>query len=115
MSARRRAFIADWRQRAQTRQLLDLAYAVLDEYHEQQPLTLRQIFYRLVGAHGYEKTELAYKRLTELLNKARWAGVVEMCAIRDDGFASDQPYFFDSVDHFLDSIISLADLLRLDR
>ena len=28
-------------------------------------LTIRQIFYRLVGAHGYEKTEQAYDRLIE--------------------------------------------------
>jgi hypothetical protein len=71
MTARPRGFITDWRPRAETRQLLDQAQAVLDEYRDQLPLTLRQIFYRLVGAHGYEKTELAYKRLTELLNKAR--------------------------------------------
>src|SRR5205823_1040434 len=84
------------------------------EYREQQPLTLHQIFYRLVGAHGYEKTELAYKRLTELLNKARRAGLVDMNAIRDGGFASDQPLFFESVDHFLHSVASWADQLRLD-
>jgi len=29
------------------------------------PLTIRQIFDRLVGAHGYEKTEQAYDRLIE--------------------------------------------------
>lgn len=115
MTARPRGFITDWRPRAETRQLLDQAHAVLDEYRDQQPLTLRQIFYRLVGAHGYEKTELAYKRLAELLNKARRAELVDMSAIRDDGFASDQPLFFESVDHFLDSVVSWADRLRLDR
>jgi hypothetical protein len=68
-----------------------------------------------VGARGYEKTELAYKRLTELLNKARRAGLVDMSAIRDDGFASDQPLFFESIDHFLRRVASWADQLRLDR
>jgi hypothetical protein len=115
MTARPRGFITDWRPRAETHQLLDQTQAVLDEYRDQLPLTSRQIFYRLVGAHGYEKTELAYKRLTELLNKARLAGLVDMSAIRDDGFASDQPLFFVSVDHFLHSVASWADKLRLDR
>jgi hypothetical protein len=91
MSNRPRGFIAVWRPRAGTHELLDQARAVLDEYRDQLPLTLRQIFYRLVGAHGYEKTEPAYKQLTELLNNARRAGLVDMSAIRDDGFASDQP------------------------
>jgi hypothetical protein len=38
-----------------------------------------------------------------------------MSAIRDDGFASDQPLFFESVDHFLHNVASWADQLRLDR
>jgi hypothetical protein len=115
MTARPRGFITDWRPRAETRQLLEQTQAVLDEYRDQLPLTLRQIFYRLVGAHGYEKTELAYKRLTELLNKARRAGLVDMSAIRDDGFATDQPLFFESVHHFLRRVVGWADQLRLDR
>ena len=35
------------------------------EYEDYLPLTIRQIFYRLVGAHEYEKTERAYERLIE--------------------------------------------------
>jgi hypothetical protein len=115
VTTRPRGFIADWRPRAETRQLLDQAQAVLDLNRDQLPLTLRQIFHRLVGAHGYEKTELVYKRLTELLNKARRAGLVDMSAIRDDGFASDQPLFLETVDHFLHSVASWADQLRLER
>ena len=43
--------------------LLGQVEAVLDEYADYLPLTVRQIFYRLVGAYGYEKTERAYARL----------------------------------------------------
>jgi len=67
---------------------------VLAEYAEQLPLTLRQIFYRMVGAYGYEKTEQAYERLGETLNKARRARVIGMDAIRDDGFTSAVPVSF---------------------
>jgi len=67
---------------------------VLAEYAEQLPLTLRQIFYRMVGAYGYEKTEQAYERLGETLNKARRARVIGMDAIRVDGFTSAVPASF---------------------
>ena len=68
---RARGFIADWSPRNATRVLLDQVQAVLDEYAEHLPLTNRQIFYRLVGAHGYPKTEQAYNNLCEMLQKAR--------------------------------------------
>jgi hypothetical protein len=115
MSARPRGFIMDWRPRPETLALLTQVEAVLVEYIEQLPLTLRQIFYRLVGVYAYEKSEQAYKRLTELMNKARRARLVEMSAIRDDGFTSDQAIFFESVGDFLDDVASQAEYLRLDR
>jgi len=78
------------------------------------PLTLRQIFYILVGRHAYEKTEGAYERLCETLNKARRAKVVDMDSVRDDGFTSEIPIFFGSANHFLDVVKESARLLRLD-
>jgi hypothetical protein len=112
---RPRGFITDWRPRADTLALLDQVQAVLDEYADQLPLTLRQIFYRLVGAHGYEKTERAYDRLGEALNKARRARLVAMDAIRDDGFTSEAPIPFDSAEAFLDNAVRWAEELWLDR
>jgi len=41
--------------------LLDQVQAVLDEYQDHLPLTNRQVFYRLVGAFDYPKTESAYE------------------------------------------------------
>src|SRR5215471_11200795 len=57
----------------ETLALIARVNAVLHEYADHLPLTIRQIFYRLVGAHGYDKTERAYKRLGEHLNRARRA------------------------------------------
>ena len=84
---RPRGFMAGWEPRAASLALIEQVNAVLDDYAAQVPLTVRQIFYRLVGAYGYEKTEQAYKRLGELLNKARRARLIDMDMIRDDGFA----------------------------
>jgi len=61
---------ASWSPRQETLELLARVNAVLGEYQDHLPLTLRQIFYRLVGAHGYEKTEQAYARLGEHLVRA---------------------------------------------
>jgi len=83
-STRPRGFIS-WSPRAATLALLDQVLAVLAEYAEYLPLTVRQIFYRLVGSAGYDKTELAYDRLCEHLVKARRAGLISFDAIRDDG------------------------------
>jgi hypothetical protein len=65
--------------------LLDQVRSVLDEYLEHLPLTVRQVFYRLVGVYEYDKTEKAYARLAECLNRARRAGVISWDVIRDDG------------------------------
>jgi hypothetical protein len=59
--------------------ILNQTKVVAVEYAEQLPLTLRQIFYRLVRVYAYEKFEQAYMRLTELF-KERRAGLVEMSA-----------------------------------
>jgi len=71
-----------WQPRPETQRLLDQVLAVLDEYAAYLPLTLWQIFYRLVGAHGFEKTERAYQRLSEHLSRARRAELIDMDAMK---------------------------------
>ena len=55
---RPRGFVP-WSPRSGTVALLEQVRSVLGEYQDYLPLTNRQVFYRLVGAHGYEKTERA--------------------------------------------------------
>jgi hypothetical protein len=76
---------APWRPHRKTRLLLEQVEGVIDEYADHLPLTVRQIFYRLVGQYGYEKTELAYNRLVEALVRARRAQMIDFNVIRDDG------------------------------
>ena len=115
MSARARGFNEAWHPRAESWELLSSVQHVLDEYVEQLLLTLRQIFYILVGRHAYEKTERAYEQLCETSNKARRGKVIDMDAVRDDGFTNEIPTFFDSANDFLDAVGVSARLLRLDR
>jgi hypothetical protein len=82
---------APWSPRGTTLELLEQVRAVLGEYEDYLPLTIRQIFYRLVGAHGYAKTEQAYERLSEHLNRARRARLISFDAIRDDTSIISEP------------------------
>lgn len=114
MSKRARG-LAAWQPRAGSLALLEQVNAVLLEYADHLPLTIRQIFYRLVGAHGYDKTERAYDRLGEMLNRARRAGFVRFDAIRDDGVDMRVPTAWDDAEHLVGAIRSTITNFRLDR
>ncbi len=47
---------APYKPREKTRQVLAQVEDVLETYRDYLPLTIRQIFYRLVGNYGFEKT-----------------------------------------------------------
>jgi hypothetical protein len=106
---------APWSPKPETLALLAKVNAVLGEYADHLPLTLRQIFYRLVGAHGYDKTERAYERLGEHLVRARRAHLVPMQAIRDDGGTVITPNMWASAQEYLDAVRAQAANLMLDR
>lgn len=98
---RPRGYISDYRPQAKTRQLLDRVVAVLDEYRAYWPLTVRQIFYRLVGAYEEPKTEGFYARVCEHVANARRARLIPFQAIRDDGISvMREEHFFDADDFY---------------
>jgi len=72
-------------------QIVSIAQDILAENEDILPLTLRQIFYMMVSNEGFDKTEQAYKRLCETMNKARRAKLIDMGDIRDDGFKEITP------------------------
>ena len=98
---RPRGYISAYNPRSETLRLLEAAKAVLDEYREHWPLTVRQVFYRLVGAHGFDKTETAYKGLCHHLANARRGGVIPFHAIRDDGVMTLEMERYADADDFL--------------
>jgi hypothetical protein len=109
-----RGFV-EWNPRGTTVALLLLVQQVLTEYADYLPLTIRQIFYRLVGSHGYEKTEQAYERLGEMINRARRARRIDMEHIRDDTGVMLRSRCWDSAEEFLDVVRANAEQFRLDR
>jgi hypothetical protein len=112
---RRRGF-APWAPQPKKEAVLNQVLAVLDEYRAYQPLTIRQIFYRLVAAHGFEKTEAAYKnQLCEVATLARRAELVPMEAIRDDTVTSLAAPGWDSGEEFLETVRAQAARINLDR
>jgi hypothetical protein len=57
---------------------------ILDEYRGQGfDLSLRQLYYQLVARDYIENSQRSYKRLGELLNNARLAGIVDWSMIVD--------------------------------
>ena len=72
-------------------------------------MTIRQVFYRLVGGHGYDKTEQAYARLCETMNRARRAGIINFHDIRDDGVSRYSPNSWSGVGAVLRTVRTMAD------
>jgi hypothetical protein len=95
--------------------LLEQVRSILAEYANHLPLSLRQIYYRLVGAHGYEKTEQAYDRLGEALNRARRSGMIGWETIRDDGYEIHTPWSLSSPDELARNFLDDIRTFRLDR
>jgi hypothetical protein len=75
---------ADWKPQKRTVPLLLDIEDVLREYAAYLPLSVRQVFYRLVG-RGYPKTESFYNNVQDKCNRGRRSGLIEFAAIRDDG------------------------------
>jgi hypothetical protein len=107
--------LAEWRPQVHTLVLLEQVKAILAEYASFLPLTLRQVFYRLVGARGYDKTELAYGRLGEALNRARRASLIPWDAIRDDGWQLHTPWSWNSPEELAEQFLRDLRTFRLDR
>ena len=114
-SQRPRGFIDNWNPRPETLDLIDQVQDILEFNQDIVPLTLRQIFYALVSNHGFGKTEQAYARLCETMNRARRARLISMDAIRDDGFRYLKPPGWENEDALISAAIESAKQFRLDR
>ena len=83
------------RNRAQMAKFLDAIHEVLDG--EQRAITVRHLFYRLVGLNVIPKTELAYKALCSHLSRWRKAGEVPYNAFSDSTRWYIKPPMFDGI------------------
>ena len=106
---------APWSPNRASRKLVESVQEILDDNEEFLPLTGRQIFYMLVGQYRYDKTELAYHRLLDKLNRARRSRLIPFHAIRDDGVTMRGGGWWSGEDQFLGSIIPSAKAFKMDR
>ncbi len=105
----------EWAPRADTRRVLTQVQAILTQYREHLPLTVRQVFYRLVALHGFEKTEKGYSRLCEYMQKARRAGIVPFGYIRDDGWQQGAVSAYEGPQDFWQTVTAAAERYRRDK
>ncbi|MBN9552478.1 MAG: hypothetical protein J0H31_27395 [Alphaproteobacteria bacterium] len=114
-TGRHRGYIEDYNPQAKTLRLLADVQTVLDEYKAYWPLTCRQIYYRLIGAQGYPKTEAFYGNLCHHLANARRGRVIPFDAIRDDGVATYTMNHFDDEEHFLRHVRRLGQTYKRNK
>lgn len=71
--------------------------AILREYEQQgYDLSLRQLFYQMVSRDLLPNTQKEYKRLGDILNNARLAGLVDWDMIKDRGRVTVKNSHFES-------------------
>ena len=71
---------------AKTQLVIDRANEIINAYMDAgYRLTVRQLHYQMVVRNWRENTERAYQNLSDILSKARYAGLVDWDAIEDRG------------------------------
>lgn len=80
-----------WKPNEESLWILDKVEQVFEEYKDHLPLTGRQVFYRLVGAYGYDKSERAANKLYNVLGRARRCGWLSFDKLRDGGGQNATP------------------------
>jgi len=116
MSTTRVRGFAPWKPQPDTLAILDQVQAVLNEYHNYLPMTVRQIFYRLVANRIFEEKDgKAYDSLCEKLNRARRAQLIPFNVIRDDSFYDGWLAPVYGYDHAVACVRSFASNRILDR
>lgn len=106
---------AKWKPERESLELVDHVRGVLATFADYLPVTIRQVFYRLVSTIDYPKTERAYDRLCETLNRARRAGLLDWDDFRDDGFTKRIATAWDDPADWARAVLRSARDYRRDR
>lgn len=91
---------ARWSPRPKGVLLVEQVNEILSDMRSYLPLTCRQIFYRMVAAYDYPKSESAYNNLLYYLGRARRAGMIDFRYIRDDGSSVMESGHYTDMDGF---------------
>ncbi len=100
--------------RGTNRDLLVKLIGIVDDYAEQGlKLTLRQLYYQCVTKNLINNTENEYKRVGEIVSKARLGGVLDWDAVEDRVRVPRRASEFDSIDDLVEAALSAYRLPRL--
>ena len=96
-----------------TKFILDKILEVVDEYQARGILlTVRQTYYQLVGRAYIENNARMFQKVSRIITKARYNGLIDWDIIEDRSRTSLIPYYYKNIPDFL---MSVADSYRLDR
>lgn len=94
-----------WNPSADTRLVVERADTLAEDYADQgYDLTLRQLYYQFVARDWLPNTTQSYKRLGDIVNKARLAGMLDWSHITDRTRNLGRWAFSTSPEHSIDSI-----------
>ena len=105
---------AAYNPRRRNRALVENVQIILGELHDYLPLTLRQVFYRVVVKSQIDKTEHGYARLCEVCNRARRARMISFDDIRDDGPTIQMGHDFGCANELRTYLMDLFATARMD-
>jgi hypothetical protein len=88
-------------QSVKTRQLIAYAHAALAA---ESPMTLRQLFYRLVSTEALENSHADYVRLSRVMTRAREDGEIDFKDIVDRSRPEYQPNVWDHLPGYLTAV-----------
>ena len=106
------AFI-DWKPNAESQARLVQIGSVVEQFRAMRiKITLRQLYYQLVSKNIIRNQQREYKRLGELLSKARLAGLVDWNVIEDRARRPQRSSEWDSIQDIVESAIASFRLPR---
>lgn len=98
---------------AQKEEVIQHIVDIVDEYAEEgYNLTLRQLHYQLVKSNWIVNHDSAYKKLGNILDDCKYAGIINWDNIEDRGRIPYIPYYVEDVEAALNDTI---DQYRIDR
>jgi hypothetical protein len=90
-----------WKDSAE--RIINVCQKIIEEYQAQGiTMTLRQLYYQLVSADEIPNTDVAYKKVSEIVKESRYAGLLDWDAIEDRGRQPVTPLEFNSIKERID-------------
>jgi len=103
-----------YRPKAETAKILHRIIAVVEDYSRQGfTLTLRQLYYQLVSKDLISNDERQYKRIGDIVSRARRGGLLDWNALEDRVRVPQKPSEFNDLDDLMEVALGSYRLPRL--